>query len=75
MDREGFAKVPRWYRESKLFFLTKVLAYPSYHTMAGIIRPMPEIQDCNLSCCECFAKVPNELREVRVVRWFVAHAS
>ena len=62
MDREGFAKVSRWCRESiffsRKFIVTQLLYYGCHHTWR-----MPEIQDCNVTLCESFAKVPRELRE------------
>ena len=64
MDREGFARVSRWCRES-LFFSRKFnvtqLIYYGYHDTWR----MSEIQDCNVTFCESFAKVPRELRESR----------
>ena len=62
MDREGFAKVSRWCRESMFFLrkftVTQLLYYGFHHTWR-----MPEIQDCSVTLCESFAKVPRELRE------------
>ena len=63
MDREGFAKVSRWCRENVFFFSRKfnaiqLLYYGCHHTWR-----MPEIQDCNVTFCESFAKVPRELLE------------
>ena len=62
MDREGFAKVSRLCRErflfSRKFNVTQLLDYGCHHTWR-----MPEIQDCNVTFWESFAKVPRELRE------------
>ena len=62
MAREGFAKVSRWCRErnffSRKFNVTQLLYYGCHHTWR-----MPQIQDCNVTFCESFAKVPRELRE------------
>ena len=62
MAREGFAKVSRWCREriffSRKFNVTQLLYYGCHHTWR-----MPQIQDCNVTFCENFAKVPRELRE------------
>ena len=65
MDREGLAKVSRWCRESEMFSRerfngTQLPYFGCHHTW-----PMPEIQDCNVTFCESFAKVPRELRERR----------
>ena len=64
MDREGFAKVSRWCREricfSRKFDVTQLLYYGCHHTWR-----MSEIQDCKVTFCESFAKVPRELRESR----------
>ena len=64
MDREGFAKVSRWCRESNFFSrkfnVTQLLYYGCHHTWR-----MSEIQDCNVTFCESFAKVPRELRKSR----------
>ena len=59
--RESFAMVPR--KESffaRKFNVTRLLYYGCNHT-----RRMSEIQDCNVTFCESFAKVPRELRESR----------
>ena len=62
MAREGFAKVSRWCRErnffSRKFNVTQLLYYGCHHSWR-----MPQIQDCNVTLCESFAKVPRELRE------------
>ena len=62
MDREGLAKVSRWCLESiffsQKFNATQLLYYCCHHTWR-----MPEIQDCSVTFCESFAKVPRELRE------------
>ena len=50
--------VPRKYFCSRKFNVTQLLYYGCHHTW-----PMPEIQDCNVTFCESFAKVPRELRE------------
>ena len=64
MDREGFAKVSGWCRESiffsRKFNVTQLLHYGCHHPWR-----MSEIQDCNVTFCESFAKVPRELRESR----------
>ena len=64
MDREGFAKVSRWCCESiffsRKFNVTQLLYYGCHHTWR-----MSEIQDCNVTFCESFAKVPRKLRESR----------
>ena len=62
MDREGFARF-RDGAAKGIFFLrkfnvTQLLYYGCHHTWR-----MPEIQDCNVTFCESFAKVPRELRE------------
>ena len=65
MDREGFAKVSRWCRESifssRKLNVTQLLYYGCHQKWR-----MSEIQDCNVTFCESFAKVPRELRESRV---------
>ena len=43
---------------SRKFNVTQLLYYGCHHTWR-----MPEIQDCNVTFCESFAKVPRELRE------------
>ena len=62
MDREGFAKVSRWCRESNVFSrkfnVTQLLYYGCHHKWR-----MSEIQDCIVTFCESFAKVLRELRE------------
>ena len=61
MDREGFAKISRWCRESifsRKVNVTQLLYHGCHHTWR-----MPEIHDCNVTFCESFAKVPCELRE------------
>ena len=62
MDREGFAKFSRWCREriffSRKFNVTQLLNYGCHQTWR-----IPEIQDCNVTFCKSFAKVPRELRE------------
>ena len=60
MARYGFAKVSRWCRFffSRKFNVTQLLYYGCHHTWR-----MPQIQDCNVTFCEIFAKVPRELRE------------
>ena len=62
MDREGLVKVSRWCRESicfsRKFSVTQLLYYGCHHTWR-----MPEIQDCNVTFCESFARVPRELCE------------
>ena len=64
MDREGFAKVSRWCRESNCFSrkfnITQLLYYGCHHTWR-----MLEIQECNVTFCDSFAKAPRELRESR----------
>ena len=57
--RESFAMV----RRKEILFLrkfnvTQLLYYGCHHTWR-----MPQIQDCNATFCESFAKVPRELRE------------
>ena len=60
MDREGFAKVSQWCRQSKLFFLesfdvTQLPHHGCHHTW-----PMPKIQDCTET--EFVAKVSRKIR-------------
>ena len=43
---------------SRKFNVTQLLYYGCHHRWR-----MPEIQDCNVTFCESFAKVPRELRE------------
>ena len=50
--------VPRKIFFSPKFNVTQLLYYGLHHTWR-----MPEIQDCNVTFCESFAKVPRELRE------------
>ena len=65
--REGFAKVSQWYRKNRFsrqrFGVTQLPRYGCHHHT----WPMPdlEIQDCNITFCESFAKVPHELSESR----------
>ena len=62
MDREGFAKVSRWCRESNFlsrkFTVAQLLYYGCHHTWR-----VPEIQGCNVTFCESFANVPRALRK------------
>ena len=50
--------VPRKYFFLRMFNVTQLLYHGCHHTWW-----MPEIQDCNVTFCESFAKVPRELRE------------
>ena len=50
--------VPRKDFFSRKFNVTQLLYCGCHHTWR-----MPQIQDCNVTCCESFAKVPRELRE------------
>ena len=54
------ATVPRTFRDriftSRKFSVTQLLYYGCHHTWR-----MPEIQDCNVTFCESFARVPREL--------------
>ena len=64
MDRAGFAKVSRWCRESNCFFSRKFNVNPaSVYYGCHLAWWMPELQDCNVTFCESFAKVPRELLE------------
>ena len=45
---------------SRKFKVAQLLCYGCHHTWR-----MLEIQDCHVTCCESFAKVPRELRESR----------
>ena len=50
--------VPRKDFFSRKFNVTQLIYYGCHHTLR-----MSEIQDCNVTFCESFAKVPRELRE------------
>ena len=65
MDGEGFAKVSRWCHEriflSRKFNVTQLLYYGCHHTWR-----MSEIQDCNVTFCESFAKLRVNFAKVGV---------
>ena len=67
MDREGFAKVSRWCRESIVFFSGETfnviqLSYYGCYIMRGRCRKSMIVTYC---FCQRCAKLPRELRESR----------